>query len=82
MDINEILYNVINNSKDEKLVAFAKSWLLSEHTDNVYKPDNVVQVLSRNWEQEILNEKHSNIITPKTTQINRKKGKLYGKRKR
>lgn len=76
MDINEILYNVINNSKDEKLVAFAKSWLLSEHTDNVYKPDNVVQVLSRNWEQEILNEKHSNIIPPKTTQINRKKGKI------
>lgn len=79
MNINEILYNVINNSKDEKLVAFAKSWLLSEHTDNVYKPDNVVQVLSRNWEQEILNEKYSNIIPPKTTQINRKKGKLHVK---
>lgn len=57
MNINDFLHNIINSSKNEKMIHLAKEWLEIENTtggDIFY--ENVLQILSPNWECEILND--------------------------
>lgn len=56
MNIKDFLHNIINCSINKKLINWAKEWLEIENTtggDIFY--ENAQQILSPNWEHEILN---------------------------
>ena len=60
MNIKDFLHNIINCSTNEKLINWAKEWLEIENTtggDIFY--ENAQQILSPNWEHEILNNSRS-----------------------
>lgn len=60
MNINDILQNIINNSTNEKMIHLAKEWLKIDNiTDGNKFYENMAQIISDNWECEILNDCYS-----------------------
>lgn len=57
--MNDILTDIINNSKNEKLVERAKQWINIENKNIDYEQFNTtIQILSPNWEKEILGNRN------------------------
>ncbi len=57
--MNDILTDIINNSKNEKLVERVKQWLnISNKNVDYEQSDTTLQILSPNWEREVLGNRN------------------------
>ena len=60
MHINDFLHNIINSSTNEKLISWANEWMdIERTTSGEIFYENAPQILSHNWEYEILNNCNS-----------------------